>query len=47
MNTPSSHRDRTLGLWLGVLGVAIFAVTLPATGLRCKCSPSYTVRHRH
>ena len=25
MNTPSSHRDRTLGLWLGVLGVAIFA----------------------
>lgn len=33
MNTPSSHRDRTLGLWLGVLGVAIFAVTLPATRL--------------
>lgn len=33
MNTPSSHRDRTIGLWLGVLGVAIFAVTLPATRL--------------
>ena len=33
MNTPSSHRDRTLGLWLGVLGVAICAVPLPATRL--------------
>ena len=31
--TRASHRDRTLGLWLGVLGVAIFAVTLPATRL--------------
>ncbi|MBN9366118.1 MAG: DMT family transporter [Comamonadaceae bacterium] len=33
---PSHHpsrRDQTLGLWLGVLGVAIFAVTLPATRL--------------
>ena len=33
---PSHHpsrQDQTLGLWLGVLGVAIFAVTLPATRL--------------
>jgi drug/metabolite transporter (DMT)-like permease len=28
-----SRRDETLGLWLGVLGVAIFAITLPATRL--------------
>ena len=33
MNNAGSHRDQTLGLWLGVLGVAIFAVTLPATRL--------------
>lgn len=33
MAPAPSHRDRTLGLWLGVLGVAIFAVTLPATRL--------------
>ena len=26
-------KDETLGMWLGVLGVAIFAVTLPATRL--------------
>lgn len=29
----STQRDETLGLWLGVLGVAIFAITLPATRL--------------
>ena len=30
----SMHMKRkTLGLWLGVLGVAIFAVTLPMTRL--------------
>ncbi len=28
-----STREQTLGLWLGVLGVAVFAVTLPATRL--------------
>ena len=28
-----TQRDETLGLWLGVLGVAIFAITLPATRL--------------
>lgn len=27
----TSRSDQTLGLWLGVLGVAIFAITLPAT----------------
>ncbi len=29
----SSTRDETLGLWLGVLGVAMFAITLPMTRL--------------
>ncbi|WP_326535942.1 DMT family transporter [Pseudorhodoferax sp.] len=28
-----STRDETLGLWLGVLGVALFAITLPMTRL--------------
>ena len=28
-----SHRDETLGMWLGVLGVTFFAVTLPMTRL--------------
>ena len=27
------HQHETLGMWLGVLGVAIFAVTLPMTRL--------------
>jgi drug/metabolite transporter (DMT)-like permease len=31
--SPVSTRDQTLGLWLGVLGVAMFAVTLPMTRL--------------
>jgi drug/metabolite transporter (DMT)-like permease len=29
----TTHRHETLGLWLGVVGVAIFAVTLPVTRL--------------
>jgi len=29
----TSHRNEALGMWLGVLGVAIFAVTLPMTRL--------------
>jgi drug/metabolite transporter (DMT)-like permease len=33
VNGQDAARDRTLGLWLGFLGVAIFAVTLPATRL--------------
>ena len=36
MHTPSSHRDRTLGLWLGELGVAISmmlaACAIPTSG---------------
>ena len=27
------RQDETLGMWLGLLGVAIFAVTLPMTRL--------------
>jgi len=26
-------KDETLGMWLGVIGVALFAVTLPMTRL--------------
>jgi drug/metabolite transporter (DMT)-like permease len=33
MNSTDQHRRETLGMWLGVLGVAIFAVTLPMTRL--------------
>ena len=31
--SAASRRDETLGLWLGVLGVAMFAITLPMTRL--------------
>ena len=33
MNHSAQHRRETLGMWLGVLGVATFAVTLPMTRL--------------
>lgn len=33
MTHPLHHRHETLGMWLGLLGVAIFAVTLPMTRL--------------
>ena len=31
--TPGHHRDEARGLWLGLLGVVIFAMTLPMTRL--------------
>ena len=31
--TPEHHRDEVRGLWLGLLGVVIFAMTLPMTRL--------------
>lgn len=33
MNRPLGTRRETLGMWLGLLGVALFAVTLPMTRL--------------
>ena len=33
MNQPLGMRRETLGMWLGLLGVALFAVTLPMTRL--------------
>lgn len=33
MNAPPSHHDEGRGLWLGLLGVVIFALTLPMTRL--------------
>ncbi|MBS0317666.1 MAG: DMT family transporter [Proteobacteria bacterium] len=33
MNAASSARRRRIGFWLGVLGVTLFAITLPATRL--------------
>ncbi len=33
MNATPSHRDEARGLWLGLLGVVIFAMTLPMTRL--------------
>ena len=33
MNTTMNHKNESLGLWLGLLGVALFAVTLPMTRL--------------
>ena len=33
MNGPHSNRDESRGLWLGLLGVVIFAMTLPMTRL--------------
>ena len=31
LHAPTSRDDETRGLWLGLLGVAIFALTLPMT----------------
>ena len=33
MTAAHSERRQQLGFWLGVLGVALFAITLPATRL--------------
>lgn len=33
MNNRLPIKDETLGMWLGVIGVALFAVTLPMTRL--------------
>ena len=33
MSSPHSERRQRLGFWLGVLGVTLFAITLPATRL--------------
>lgn len=33
MTPPFSERQQRIGFWLGVLGVALFAITLPATRL--------------
>jgi len=33
LNPAQRHRDETLGLWLGLIGVVVFALTLPMTRL--------------
>ena len=33
MSAPRQARRQRIGFWLGVLGVALFAITLPATRL--------------
>jgi hypothetical protein len=40
-----SARNETLGLWLGVLGVAIFAVTLPTTRLATSTAGAPQLSH--
>ena len=46
MSDPSSsaRRRETRGLALGLLGVVIFAMTLPMTRLAVPIAPSFTTR---